>query len=204
MVYSVVPALYVVVLRDGTLIWPAVSFRCSSPIPLSLPSLPPPPPLPSHFPPLPSSPLPSPSPPPPAMFQPGLQINTDSHPSKQVVDGNSSVSGLPRKVSPAQEGGQADTGTKSPKTQGSESLSSMSTSQGGGAEKVATPTSPQSASVFNWSGAKEDMRGVVQVWFGFEDGNLVAVTAGSCLQLYRLSTSPRKEVVKVRGRPWYD
>ena len=172
-------------------------------------------------------PLPLPCPSLPAMFQPGLQIDTNAHLTKlappttkrqsssltpkmegllkeyEIIDGDSDARGLPRKVSPAQEGGQTGSGKGSPKLQGSQSQMSMSTSQGGGAEKVATPTSTQSSTIFSWAGAKEDARAVVQVWFGFEDGNLVAVTASSCLQLYQLSTSPRKEVVKVRGRPWF-
>ena len=121
-----------------------------------------------------------------------------------IIDEESVVRGQQRKVSPAREGGQVDSGKKPVKTQRSESLTCISASQVGGAERVATSISTQSSSVFSWSGAKEDTRAVVQLWFGFEDGNLVAVTADSCVHLYQLSTSPRKEVVKVRGSPWCD
>ena len=157
------------------------------------------------------------------MFQPGLQIDTDAHVSKHgpkqqsssltprmehllqeydIIGEESVARGQQRKVSPAPEGGQVDSGKKPSKTQRSESLTCISGSQVGGAERVAMSTSTQSSSVFSWTGAKEDARAVVQVWFGFEDGNLVAVTADSCVHLYQLSTSPRKEVVKVRGGPW--
>ena len=120
----------------------------------------------------------------------------------EVIDAEN-LEGMPKATS-SQEGGQTNRGVKSPKPQGSEPVTPTSTSSAVRAEKVVTPTSTQSASVFNWTGAKEDVRGVAQVWFGFEDGRLVAVTAGSCVLLYGLSSSPRKVVAKVRGYPWCD
>lgn len=162
------------------------------------------------------------------MFQPGLQIDTAVHLSKltvptstkqgnsssltprmarlleeyDVIDGDSP--GCSPKTTTRQEGGQTSTGSKSPKPQGSEPPTPTSTSPAAKAEKVITPTSPPTSSAFNWAGAREDVRGVAQVWFGFEDGHLVAVTAGSCVLLYGLSSSPRKVVVKVREYPCYN